>query len=132
MIVWNLKDSHTNFWMIWKIVKQTSAYNPSSKQCNLCPWEKYFIVCKIHLETLGPRKTRRRFFFLKESKIAYRIRTGLCYAEPRVPFVFYSHIQRINFRNRVQVRIIVNRGEFISFVWSLCNYSNVSRILLAC
>lgn len=45
----------------------------NSNQCNLCPSEKYFR--KI-------RKMRRRVFS-KASKIAYRIRTGLCYAEPR-------------------------------------------------
>ena len=51
--VWNLKD--INFRIIWKILKQAIAYNPSSKRCNLCLWEKYFIICKPHLATLNKR-----------------------------------------------------------------------------
>ena len=29
--VWNLKDNNINFRIIWKILKQATAYNPSSK-----------------------------------------------------------------------------------------------------
>ena len=33
--VWSLKDSNINFRITWKILKDTIAYNPSSKRCNL-------------------------------------------------------------------------------------------------
>ena len=53
--VWNLKDSNINFRITWKILKQVIAYNPSSKRCNLCLWEKYLTICKAHLATLNKR-----------------------------------------------------------------------------
>ena len=37
----------------WKIVKQAAPYNPTSKRCNLCLWEKYFIICKPTLASLN-------------------------------------------------------------------------------
>ena len=42
-----------NFRITCKILKQAVAYNPSSKRCNLCLWEKYFIFCKPYLATLN-------------------------------------------------------------------------------
>ena len=33
--------------------RREAGYNPSSKRCNLCLWEKYFIICKPHLATLN-------------------------------------------------------------------------------
>ena len=51
--VWSLKDSNINFWITWKTLKQAIAFNPSSKQCSFCLWEKYFIICKPHLATLN-------------------------------------------------------------------------------
>ena len=53
--VWNLKDCNINFRITSKILKQDIAYNPSSKRCNLCLWEKYFTICKPHLATLNKR-----------------------------------------------------------------------------
>ena len=53
--VWNLKDSNINFRITWKILKPAIAHNPSSKRCNLCLGEKYFIICKPHLGTLDKR-----------------------------------------------------------------------------
>ena len=53
--IWNLKDSNINFRITWKILKQAVSYNPCSKRCNLCLWEKYFIICKPHLGTLNKR-----------------------------------------------------------------------------
>ena len=53
--VWNLKDSNNNFRITWKNLKQAITYNPSSKRCDLCLWEKYFITSKLHLATLNKR-----------------------------------------------------------------------------
>ena len=46
-------SSNIKYWITWKILKQAMAYNPSSKWCNLCLWDKYFIICKPHLATLN-------------------------------------------------------------------------------
>ena len=53
--VWNLKDNNTNFQITYKILKQSIAYKPLSNRCNLCLWEKYFIICKPHLPTHNKR-----------------------------------------------------------------------------
>ena len=53
--VWNLKDNNNNFRITWKILKQAITYNPSSKRCELCLWEKYFITSKPHLANLNNR-----------------------------------------------------------------------------
>ena len=29
---------------VWKILKHAASYNPVSERCNLCLWEKYFII----------------------------------------------------------------------------------------
>ena len=51
--VWNLKGSNIISRITWNILKQAIAYNPSLKRCNLCLWEKYFIICKPLLATLN-------------------------------------------------------------------------------
>ena len=40
----------------WKILKQAVLHNPASKRCNLCLWEKYYIICKPALASLNKRK----------------------------------------------------------------------------
>ena len=53
--VWCLKEARLKFKITWKILKQTSPYNPVSNRCNLCLWEKYFIICRPELATLNKR-----------------------------------------------------------------------------
>ena len=53
--VWYLKEAGLPFNITWKFFKQTSPYNPVSGRCNLCLWEKYFIICKPELVTLNKR-----------------------------------------------------------------------------
>ena len=53
--VWQLKDTKTNFQITWKILKQAAPYNPASNRCNLCLWEKYFIICRPDLASLNKR-----------------------------------------------------------------------------
>ena len=43
------------FQITWRILKQTSPYSPASNRCNLCQWEKYFIICRPELATLNKR-----------------------------------------------------------------------------
>ena len=44
--IWNLKDKRISFNIKWRKVKQARLYSNVSKRCNLCLWEKYFIICK--------------------------------------------------------------------------------------
>ena len=44
--IWHLKDSKLEFKITWKILKQTVPFNPALNCCNLCLWEKYFIICR--------------------------------------------------------------------------------------
>ena len=53
--VWHLKEAKLKFKITWKILKQTSPYSPVSERCNLCLWEKYFIICMPELATLNRR-----------------------------------------------------------------------------
>ena len=54
--VWQLKDTKTDFKVSWKILKQATPYNPASNRCNLCLWEKCFIICRPDLGTLKKTK----------------------------------------------------------------------------
>ena len=51
--IWHLKDSKSKFRVTWKILKQAAPYNPASNRCNLCLWEKYFIIRKPELGSLN-------------------------------------------------------------------------------
>ena len=53
--VWNLKEAKLKFRITWKILKQTIPFSPVSNRCNLCLWEKYFIICRPELATLNKR-----------------------------------------------------------------------------
>ena len=53
--VWKLKEANVNFQISWKILKHAASYNPVSERCNLCLWEKYFIICRPELATLNRR-----------------------------------------------------------------------------
>ena len=53
--IWHLKDSKLEFKITWKILKQAVPFNPASNRCNLCLWEKYFIICRPDLATLNKR-----------------------------------------------------------------------------
>ena len=53
--VWNLKEAKLKFGITWKIFKQTTPFSPVSNRCNLCLWEKYFIICTPELATLNKR-----------------------------------------------------------------------------
>ena len=51
--IWHLKDAKIGFSLTWKILKQAVLFNPASNRCNLCLWEKYFIICKADLASLN-------------------------------------------------------------------------------
>lgn len=53
--IWSLKDRKVNYEIKWRIVKQARSYSNINKKCNLCLWEKYFIICKPEMATLNNR-----------------------------------------------------------------------------
>ena len=53
--IWSLKEKNTAFSIKWKIIAKCSAYSTSTKKCNLCLREKYFIICKPKMSTLNHR-----------------------------------------------------------------------------
>ena len=42
--VWKLKEQGKNYNLKWSILKKSTPYRVGSKRCNLCLWEKYFII----------------------------------------------------------------------------------------
>ena len=44
--VWELKNRNIDYIINWKLLKRAKPCNCSSNRCNLCLWEKYFIICK--------------------------------------------------------------------------------------
>ena len=54
--VWKLKDQNIQYNNKWEKIKQTRCYCNVTKKCNLCLWEKYFILCKPEMPSLNNRK----------------------------------------------------------------------------
>jgi hypothetical protein len=53
--IWSLKDINIPYTLKWKMIAKATPYSPSSKICNLCIKEKYFIICKPHMASLNRR-----------------------------------------------------------------------------
>lgn len=53
--VWNLKDRNIQYNIKWRKIKQARSYSNVTKKCNLCLWEKYFILCKPEMSSLNNR-----------------------------------------------------------------------------
>ena len=53
--VWELKNSKITHKITWRILKRARPYNPANNRCNLCLWEKFFIIYKPELSTLNKR-----------------------------------------------------------------------------
>ena len=53
--IWKLKEEDVEYDITWKTLKQAKPYTPTSNRCNLCLWEKYYIICKPELATLNKR-----------------------------------------------------------------------------
>ena len=53
--IWQIKEKNIDHEIKWKILRRASAYSNTSNRCNLCLWEKYFIICKPTLATLNKR-----------------------------------------------------------------------------
>ena len=53
--IWKLKDSNTQHEIQWKIITKARAYSTTSKSCNLCLREKYYIICRPEMASLNNR-----------------------------------------------------------------------------
>ena len=53
--IWSLNERKINYQIRWRKVKQARSYSNVNKKCNLCLWEKYFIICKPEMSTLNRR-----------------------------------------------------------------------------
>ena len=51
--VWGLKDKKVDYHIKWRIVRHAKSYSNVTKKCNLCLWEKYYIICRPDLATLN-------------------------------------------------------------------------------
>ena len=69
---WKLKDKNIPFETTWGILKPAPPYTPSTKRCNLCTWEKYYITTAEKDKILNSRSElistcrHRRKFLLSE------------------------------------------------------------------
>ena len=50
--IWGL-NNNTEFKITWKILARASCYSNTTKRCNLCLTEKFFIICRPELCTLN-------------------------------------------------------------------------------
>ena len=53
--IWNLKERQIDYRINWKIIRKATPYNPASNRCNLCLWEKFYIICKPTMASLNKR-----------------------------------------------------------------------------
>ena len=53
--IWNLKRRHVNFELSWRIISKAKPYSPSSKCCELCLRELYYILYDKKKASLNKR-----------------------------------------------------------------------------
>ena len=53
--IWMLKDKKIQYQIRWKILAHAKPYSTSSKRCNLCLTEKFFIIFKPEASSLNER-----------------------------------------------------------------------------
>ena len=70
--IWKLKDDGSPYTLTWTIKKRAQPYSPRTKRCNLCLWEKFFIITADKNTTLNTRTEltstcrHKRNFYLSE------------------------------------------------------------------
>ena len=53
--IWKLKDRDKSFDIKWQIIGKAKSFNPTTKRCNLCLKEKFFIIFKPEGASLNQR-----------------------------------------------------------------------------
>ena len=86
--IWILKERNINYQIKWRKEKQARSYSNGNKDCNLCLWEKYFIICKpemstLHLVLLILQVISIQFIFVPQQlfKLVKLIRPTICVSE---------------------------------------------------
>ena len=51
--IWNLKDNNIEYNIKWAVLKRCNSYSNTTKRCQLCLWEKYFIITANKTITLN-------------------------------------------------------------------------------
>ena len=71
--LWKLKEKKEGYSISWKIIAKAKAYSNTTKRCNLCITEKFFILSNPQMATLNKRNElisncrHRRKYILKYS-----------------------------------------------------------------
>ena len=53
---WHLKENNINYSNIKRqTIRRANSYNTTTGTCNLCLWEKFYIIQKPHMATLNKR-----------------------------------------------------------------------------
>ena len=50
--IWKLKDENKSYTISWKTIDRGRPFNPSTKICQLCTREKYYLIYRPELCTL--------------------------------------------------------------------------------
>ena len=53
--IWTLKEKNIKYNIEWKLISRAKPFSQTSKICNLCVLEKYFILCKPKMGTINKR-----------------------------------------------------------------------------
>ena len=53
--IWKIKEANLTPTIKWKIVKQCKSYNPATRSCMLCLYEKYEIIMYKHGNLLNKK-----------------------------------------------------------------------------
>ena len=53
--IWRLKETNTDYTISWRIIKRARAYSNTTKKCNLCIWENFFIIYRPEMSSLNKR-----------------------------------------------------------------------------
>ena len=55
----DLKDKAVEYHTTWRIVKQAPSFTSSYHRCNLCSWERYYIIFQPEMASLNKRRELR-------------------------------------------------------------------------
>ena len=94
--IWDLKRKQVNYDLSWRIVAKAKPYSPTSKTCELCIKEIYYILHKRNMSSLNKRKEffghclHKAKYLLKNQWKKLAIHT---FNIPYIPSYIYSHNQ---------------------------------------
>ena len=66
-LIWDLKDSETDFSLEWKMLGRAKPYSPISEICNLCTLEKWYILFRPEMATINKKEELNNYCLHKRS-----------------------------------------------------------------